>query len=78
MRVRMTLVLINAVAVLGFSSGSWAHEGHGHPAWYDSVLHYLLEPLHLPLTLAALVAGVMVSRWVCTKLSRRTTPQRRK
>jgi len=68
----MTLVLINAVAVLGFSSGAWAHEGHGHPSWYDSVLHYLVEPLHLPLTLAALVAVVMVWRWVCAKPSRRT------
>ncbi len=44
-----------------------AHEGHGDPNWYDSILHHL-EPVHLPLTLAVLVVLVLLApRWVSKK-----------
>ena len=72
MRVRMASALITAVAMLALTSGARAHEGHGNPSWYGSILHYLLEPLHVPLTLAALVALVLAWRWVSKKLSQRT------
>lgn len=78
MRVRMTFALAAAVAVIAFASGARAHEGHGNPSWYGSVLHYLLEPFHLPLTLALLVALVLAWRWVSNKLLQRTARLRRR
>jgi len=35
-----------------------AHEGHGEPALQHTAWHWLLEPAHLPLTLAAAVLTV--------------------
>lgn len=77
MRVRVTSALVTAVAVLALASGARAHEGHGNPSWYGSVLHYLLEPLHLPLTLATLVALVLACRRVSNQLWRWTARLRR-
>ena len=54
-----------------------AHEGHGDPAWYGSLLHFLLEPAHLPVTLAALVALVLALRWRSELLARPARARRR-
>lgn len=38
------------------ASSSWAHPGHGTTS-ADAPAHYLTEPLHLALLVAAVVAG---------------------
>jgi len=43
-----------------------AHAGHGSTAG-DSLIHLLVEPTHLPFTLAALVVAVALVGWVVYK-----------
>lgn len=64
---RMRLGLIAAVAVLISAPNALAHESHGNPEWFGSVLHYLVEPVHLPLTLAASVVLITATRWMSKK-----------
>jgi len=59
---RIGSVAVATIAMVALASSAVAHEGHGDPAWYGSVLHYLTEPVHLPLTLAVLVALVLATR----------------
>ncbi|GJM23377.1 MAG: hypothetical protein DHS20C15_32920 [Planctomycetota bacterium] len=47
------------------SSLALVHDGHGEPALQHSAWHWLLEPAHLPVTLAAFaltLAGVWLLR----------------
>jgi MYXO-CTERM domain-containing protein len=44
-----------AVAVILAPRLSLAHGGHGDPSWYGSLTHYVVEPEHLPVTLALAV-----------------------
>ena len=75
---RVSPGLIAAVAVLTLAPSALAHEGHGNPEWFGSFLHYLIEPVHLPLTLAASVVLVTATRWVSNKLLQRTARARRR
>jgi len=43
-----------------------AHAGHGSTPG-DSPIHLLVEPTHLPFTLAALVVGVSLIGWAVYK-----------
>jgi hydrogenase/urease accessory protein HupE len=63
------------MAIVAIAPDAFAHEGHGDPAWYGSVLHYLTEPEHLPLTLAVLAAAILASRWVPDHLRARKAPR---
>ncbi len=48
----------------GFPSVAEAHPGHGNPEYEQSLLHYLLEPEHAMLLIAAvLLAGVLTWVW---------------
>lgn len=48
----------------GFPSVAEAHPGHGNPEYEQSLLHYLLEPEHVVLLIAAVVlAGVLTWVW---------------
>lgn len=67
---------IAAVAPPTFAPSALAHEGHGRSEWFGSVLHYLLEPVHLPFALAVLVVLVMASRWALTCCSRESRVRR--
>ena len=50
-----------------------AHEGHGESAWYGTVLHYLMEPMHWSLIHAGLLAIAVVWR----RLSNKSQQQKR-
>lgn len=62
MRVQSRSASIAAVALLTTARNALAHDGHGDPALFDSVLHFLLEPVHLPLTVG-LVVVVAAASW---------------
>ena len=74
----MTSLLIAVAALLALAPAAAAHEGHGDPAWYGSVVHYLIEPVHLPVTFALLIAVVHGSKRVSNKLLQRTARARRR
>ncbi|RMH04049.1 MAG: hypothetical protein D6702_04265 [Planctomycetota bacterium] len=38
------------------------HEGHGNPALAHTLLHWLVEPVHLPLTLAVAAVLALAAR----------------
>lgn len=63
MRVRTRLALAGGVGTLISAPVALAHEGHGNPAFYGSILHFLSEPMHLLATLAILGAMAVASRW---------------
>ena len=63
MRVRTRLALASGIGTLISAPVALAHEGHGDPALYGSILHFLSEPVHLLATLALLGAMVVASRW---------------
>ena len=62
MRVRSSLALACGVGALIRAPRAVAHEGHGDPAWYGSVLHYLSDPEHLLATLIILGAAAALAR----------------
>ena len=64
MGVRVGLAVGTAVALLATAPYAVAHEGHGNPEWYRSVLHYIVEPAHVPLTVVMLVVSVLACRRV--------------
>lgn len=78
MRSRMVSLLIGVPAVAVLAPAAGAHQGHGDPALLDSVMHYLIEPLHLPLVLGLLAAAVIGWRWVSGKLEQRAARSRRR
>jgi len=43
-----------------------AHAGHGHTEG-QSLLHWLIEPTHLPLTIAAAVVIVGLTAWAARR-----------
>ncbi len=47
---------------------AFAHEGHGNPEWARSVLHYLLEPEHLAVTLPAAVAVLFIGKFASKRM----------
>jgi len=57
---------------LFMAAPAFAHEGHGHPQWVRSALHYLIEPEHLSLILPAILLALLFSMW-----SRRRSMQSR-
>ena len=77
-RVRLHPGLIAAVLFLVAASDAVAHEGHGDPRWYGSALHYLLEPVHLPVALAASVLLVVASGWATRRLRQRAEREPRR
>ncbi len=58
---RLGLVLSSVLV----AAPALAHEGHGHSDG-GSLLHYLLEPLHVAAVLGALLVGIFVVRAVKT------------
>lgn len=74
----MGLGSIVVVAFLALAPDAVAHEGHGNPDWFGSVLHHLVEPVHLPLTLVVSIVLVMALKWVSDRLLQRTARARRR
>ena len=68
--------LFSLVTLLTLAPRAFAHDGHGTPHLAGSVLHYLLEPRHLPATLIVAVAVPLAAKWVSTR--RRTASVRRR
>lgn len=64
MSVRMSPGLVTTALFLVAAPAAQAHEGHGDPRWYGSAMHYLLEPVHLPVVIAALAVLVASGWWV--------------
>jgi len=62
MSIRLTRVVTGAIALLTLAPGVRAHEGHGNPQWLGSALHYVLEPVHLPLTVGVLALVILTVR----------------
>jgi len=62
MRYAWSIVL--TLTTSSVASTALAHEGHGSPAYRNSLLHYLLEPAHAAAwgALVLLVVGVLVVR----------------
>jgi hypothetical protein len=60
----MTIVVKKPLAILAvLPSLAWAHPGHGATE-PDSVQHYLLEPLHVVMIVAAIAAiGGAIAFW---------------
>ena len=59
---------LTAVAMSLLPIQAWAHEGHGLAGHGNTVVHYVFDPLHLPLGIiacAALIwfAGKLRTRW---------------
>jgi hypothetical protein len=78
MIVRARLAAGTAAAFLSAAPNAAAHEGHGNPAWYQSVLHYFVEPEHVPVTLLVIVAALFASSWGTRKLKLRLAHARRR
>jgi hydrogenase/urease accessory protein HupE len=75
-RVKLHAVSVAAVALLTSARSAQAHEGHGDPALFNSVLHLLIEPVHLPLTVG-LVAVVAAAWWMSSRPSHAARARRR-
>ena len=74
MRGRTVSALIGALALCSASTAR-AHEGHGDPALANSMLHYLVEPAHLVVTLGLLLA--LALGWWFRRLRREGRLRRR-
>ena len=42
-----------------------AHDAHGDPQWYGSIMHYLSEPAHISMIIATIV--VIPFFWKCLR-----------
>lgn len=51
-----------------------AHEGHGHPAWESSPLHYLLEPEHAAPVALLLVAAIVITAQIRARWKKGSQP----
>jgi len=40
-----------------------AHEGHGEPAYWNSLLHHIVEPAHLLPVMAVVLMALLVLGW---------------
>jgi hypothetical protein len=62
MFVRVSSGFVAALILLTWARIVHAHDGHGNPQWFGSLLHYVFEPVHLALSLAAIV-GLALAIW---------------
>ncbi len=62
MSVRVSRSLVGVLTLLTIAPSAWAHDGHGSPQWFGSAVHYLFEPMHLPLALGALALLIVTVR----------------
>jgi len=69
---KRVLALAMVLPLVIVSTDAFAHNGHGNPRWAGSIIHYLLEPVHL-LQAAVAAAGLVLLLWqlirerFCTK-----------
>ncbi len=77
MSIRFARAWSVAVATTALPLAAVAHGGHGDPRQHESALHFLLEPVHLPLTLAAVAALVFAAAFAYRKARRTGSDARR-
>jgi hypothetical protein len=75
MRKHVGPAAVVAGVLVAWAPPALAHPDHGDPTLFDSAFHYLIEPVHLPLTVGVLVALLVVWRVVGTA---RAAPKRRR
>ncbi len=63
--------------LLLFATSAHAHDGHGVVERSGSWLHYVLEPVHLPVTLLAVGILLVGGRWTFRRLERSMSSRRR-
>jgi hypothetical protein len=78
MSMRVGSVLVGAATLAALAPRALAHDGHGNPQLFGSVLHYFFEPIHLPLVLAVSVVIVLAIRWVSNRRLQRAARSRRR
>jgi len=49
-------------SLLATARAALSHPGHGDPRWVGTILHYWLEPEHVPAT-GAVALGIAVLAW---------------
>ncbi len=54
--------LLLATTLLAIPAQAWGHEGHGASGDGETLTHYLLDPLHLPLALC--LGGIVAAGWI--------------